>query len=225
MIEIKHRYTRAVIHTVLADTLVGADLRGANLREADLFVASMSGVNLLGADMHGADLRGADMRGADLSEANLRWADMRGVALCEADLRGADMCWVDLRCADMRGANLYMANLRQAKLRQATLIRTILPENVPIVPDIDAQILAIIEKHPDLFDMSTWHCGTTYCRGGWAITLAGEAGKDLVRQVSSPATAATLIYAASRPNKPVPDFFTTTAAAIADIRACAAQKE
>ena len=51
MIEIKHRETGVVLHTVRADTLIGvilrgADLRGADLRGADLHVASLRGVNL-----------------------------------------------------------------------------------------------------------------------------------------------------------------------------------
>ena len=33
-------------------------------------------------------------------------------------------------------------------------------------------------------DMSTWHrCGTTHCRAGWAITLAGAAGDSEVATV------------------------------------------
>lgn len=43
-IEIKHRYTGAIIHTVDADDLSGADLSGADLCGADL-----SGANLRGA--------------------------------------------------------------------------------------------------------------------------------------------------------------------------------
>ena len=56
MIDIRNKYG-AVLRTVDADTLRGADLRGADLR--------------------GADLRGADLRGADLSGAGLRGADLR----------------------------------------------------------------------------------------------------------------------------------------------------
>ena len=46
MIEIKHRETGVVLHTVRADTLIGVILRGADLRGADLHVASLRGVNL-----------------------------------------------------------------------------------------------------------------------------------------------------------------------------------
>jgi hypothetical protein len=42
--------------------------------------------------------------------------------------------------------------------------------------------------------MSDWHtCGTTHCRAGWAVHLAGEAGYALER-FHTPALAAQLIY-------------------------------
>jgi hypothetical protein len=69
MIEIKHKDTGAVLHTVEADTLSGADLSGADLRWADLIGANLSWANLHGADLRRADLRGADLSGADLSGA------------------------------------------------------------------------------------------------------------------------------------------------------------
>jgi hypothetical protein len=53
-IEIKNKWTGAVIRTVDADTLRGADLTDANLW----------GANLTGADLTGADLTGADLTGA-----------------------------------------------------------------------------------------------------------------------------------------------------------------
>ena len=87
MIEIKQRYTNAILFTINAPSLRGANLRGANLR---------------GADLRGADLCDADLRGASLCGANLCGADLHG-----ADLRGADLC----------GANLCGANLYDEKLR------------------------------------------------------------------------------------------------------------
>ena len=72
--------------------------------------------------------------------------------------------------------------------------------------DIDAKIADAVQRDGAL-DMSAWHtCETTHCRAGWAIHLAGEAGKALERAVGSCAAGA-LIYAVSRPDKPVPDFY------------------
>ena len=66
--------------------------------------------------------------------------------------------------------------------------------------------------------MSGWHlCGTTHCRAGWAIHLAGAAGYALEDRIGSSAAGA-LIYAASRPELPVPDFFASDEDALADLR-------
>ena len=154
-----------------------------------------------------ADLCGADLCGADLCDANLRDADLR-----DADLRGADLCDANLRGANIRGANLCGAILTGA---------TDLPPAAAI-PHIDARILAAIESDGCALDMTEWHtCETTHCRAGWAIHLAGEAGADLERKFG-PSVAGALIYAASRPEQPVPDWHVSNENALADLRAGAA---
>ena len=89
-----------------------------------------------------------------------------------------------------------------------------------MVDQLDAKILVIIEGSPNTFDAGAWHsnCGTTHCRAGWAIELAGDAGRELERALGSSAAGA-LIYHASTGH--IPDFYSTTDAAIADIRECA----
>ena len=82
-IEIRHRDTGAVLHTVNAETLRGAYLYIANLNGADLY----------GANLNGADLRGADLTGASLSRANLT-----GAYLGRANLNGATMGEDKLSC-------------------------------------------------------------------------------------------------------------------------------
>jgi hypothetical protein len=66
--------------------------------------------------------------------------------------------------------------------------------------------------------MGSWHgdCGTTHCRAGWAIHLAGDAGYALEKQMGAPAAGA-LIYHASAGY--VPDFYATNDDALADMRA------
>ncbi|TAK94532.1 pentapeptide repeat-containing protein, partial [Patescibacteria group bacterium] len=153
----------------------------------------------------GADLRRADLRGADLRRAVLRGAVLRDADLRDADLRGAV-----LRDADLRDADLTGADLRDAVLR-----------DVPVLPNIDAAILAAVTDGVGELNMSDWHmCETTHCRAGWAVHLAGKAGKALEEKFG-PAVAGSLIYAASRPGKPIPDFYASTSAAMADIRKCA----
>ena len=61
--------------------------------------------------------------------------------------------------------------------------------------------------------MSTWHldetvneagayCGTTHCRAGWVVALAGKEGREL-EQFHNTELAAMLIYDASCPQLPV----------------------
>lgn len=77
-IEIKNRWTGAVILTVDADSLIDADLSYANLRGAYLSGEDLRDADLRGADLSDADLSGAYLSDADLSDADLRYADLRG---------------------------------------------------------------------------------------------------------------------------------------------------
>jgi hypothetical protein len=117
-IEIKNRFTGAVIRTVDAADLCGADLCGADLCDA----------NLRDADLRGADLCGANLRGANLCDANLYGANLCDANLCDANLRGADLCDANLCDADLRGANLRGADLCGAKNADLAIAATrILP--------------------------------------------------------------------------------------------------
>ena len=72
--------------------------------------------------------------------------------------------------------------------------------------------------------MSTWHaCETTHCRAGWAVVLAGPSGK-LLEDLYGTSAAAALIYAKSRPDKPVPNWHASNDDAMSDLRACAAEQ-
>lgn len=105
---------------------------------------------------------------------------------------------------------------------------------VPVVKDLDAEILKAVEAGGTL-DMSDWHgdmypkltgderlraeiCGTTHCRAGWAIHLAGEAGIALESAVGAESAGA-CIYLASTGS--IPDFFATNDEAMEDMRRCA----
>jgi hypothetical protein len=139
---------------------------------------------------------------ADLQGANLRWFNLRGACLADAIMTGADLSGANLKDADLSCANLKGA--------------VGLPD-APVVPDIDAAILAAIETPGNALNMPRWHtCETTHCRAGWAIVLAGEAGRDLELALG-PNAAAALIYAASG-SHPVPDWHASNAQALADLR-------
>jgi uncharacterized protein YjbI with pentapeptide repeats len=200
-----------------------SDLGGSDLRYADLRYANLRGANLRGANLHGANLRGANLRGANLRYANLHGANPRYANLHGANLRYANLRYANLHGANLRYANLHGANLRGADLRYANLHGAIGLPVAPVVPRIDAAILAALEAGGTLA-MDTWHtCETTHCRAGWAIVLAGDAGRKL-RSLTTPYLAGRLIYEASRPGMRCPDFFASDDAALADIRRCAVEQ-
>jgi hypothetical protein len=128
---------------------------------------------------------------------------------------------VEPKQADLRHTYLKRASLDEADLRGA-----ILPDGVPVIDNIDLTIYKAITTDGVLnqfvFDVMSWHsdCGTSHCRAGWAIHLAGEKGKDLEERLG-PNCAGALIYAASRPDLPVPNFYLYRNDAFADIKACA----
>ena len=82
--DIKHRITGAVLKTVEAAYLRGADLYGADLGGANLSGANLSRTYLSGANLSGANLSRTYPSGADLSGANLSGANLSGADLKEA---------------------------------------------------------------------------------------------------------------------------------------------
>ena len=141
-------------------------------------------------------------------------ADLTGAVLTDAVLTRAVLTRADLTGADLTRANLTGAVLTGADLTDAVGIRA------PVLPHLDARILAAVEGDAALgaLDMDDWHkCETTHCRAGWAIHLAGDAGYMLEDRIG-PAAAGALIYAASRPGQPVPNFYASTEDALDDLR-------
>jgi hypothetical protein len=102
---------------------------------------------------------------------------------------------------------------------------------VPVVENLDSKMLAAIEAKEIVLNMLDWHgqtaefalkepCGTTHCRAGSAIHLAGAAGYALEAQYDSQ-TAGRMIYRASTGRSP--NFFASDERALEDIRRCAAE--
>ena len=140
--------------------------------------------------------------GAKLSGAYLLGAYLRGADLSGADLSGAYLRGADLRGADLSGANLLGAYLSKCPVK---------------IPDIH-KVVYEAASQPNALNMIAWHCGTTHCRAGWVVTLAGEGGRALEYAMGTPAAAA-LIYIASDPNlEKVPNFYDTNANALADMK-------
>jgi hypothetical protein len=67
-----------------------------------------------------------------------------------------------------------------------------------MIPNIHQAIYERVTANPDCLEMGDWHCGTTHCRAGHVVDLAGEAGYALEAFYNTP-LAAQLIYDASTP--------------------------
>jgi hypothetical protein len=202
--------------------LTGANLTRANLTDADLTRAYLTDADLTRADLTDADLTDADLAGADLTDANLTGAYLAGAYLTDADLTRADLA--DARNAPAATEPRGQPTDEQRRERDAARAARYRERNptVPVVPQLDSQILALVDSGKGTLDMGTWHrCETTHCRAGWAITLAGEAGRDLEKKYG-PAVAGGKIYRASTGR--IPHFYAQNDAALADIRACAARE-
>ena len=193
-------------------------------RRANLDDAILVRANLDCANLDYANLAGASLVRASLAHANLAYANLYHANLAHANLAHASLAHANLYHANLAHANLEGAILDGVIFTGASLNRATLPAGVPIVLNIDAAILAAIGEDASGLDMKDWHCGTTHCRAGWPVKLAGEAGAKLERRFGTGAAGA-LIYAASRPGMPVPNFFASNADALADLRKCAEMAE
>jgi hypothetical protein len=68
------------------------------------------------------------------------------------------------------------------------------------------------------------HCGTTHCRAGWVVALAGKPGREL-ELLTSTAFAAQMIYNHSSPIRVSPTkFYVNNEEAMKDMQSCAAQE-
>jgi len=191
LVQIKHRFTAAVLFEGEYDS-----------RRACLEAAVKAG----------ADLAGANLAGADLARANLAGAYLAG-----ADLTGARNVPTDAQAEPAEPYERKPAHERYAE--RAARFRERNPE-VPVVVALDAKLLTILDSGRGKLRMDQWHtCKTTHCRAGWAVTLAGDAGKALEDKHGSQ-RAGTLIYRASTGR--VPHFFASDERALEDIREQAA---
>ncbi len=199
-IQIKDRWTGAVLRMVEAETLSRADLSGANLSGADLSRAYLSDANLSGADLCYANLSGARLSGADLSGADLCYANLSRV-----DLSGANLSSANLSSANLSGAYLSGADLEGADLSRADLSGVAESLGIATDPMLPARIVDQISEHPESWNQGTWHtsCGTCHCIAGFATHLSGDLGRYLDKSLGTPTAAALLLW---RPGVVLPSF-------------------
>jgi hypothetical protein len=162
----------------------------------------------------GSDLRGCDLSHSNLTHSNLSYSDLSGCDLRGSDLSYSNLSHSDLSLSDLRGSNLSNSNLSYSNLSDSDL------SDIPDIKDIHQTVFNAASKEGAL-DMSTWHansCGTTHCRAGWVVYLAGPAGVALEKKMGT-ATAAALIYIKNDPHlEKVPEFYTHNEAALADMQ-------
>ncbi len=228
--EIKNRWTFKVQFTAEIECSEDAPLslkRGLALKWAIKEGVSLKYSDFEGADLKYSDFEGADLEGSDLKYANLEGASFEGANLKGADLEGSDLKYANLEGASFEGANLENANLECADLRGANLKGVILRgSDIPTIENIHQKVFAAASSENAL-DMDNWHkCATTHCRAGWVVHLAGDRGYALERAFRSTPLAAALIYQKSDPGlEKVPDFYTTDAIALKDMKRLAALKQ
>jgi len=88
---------------------------------------------------------------------------------------------------------------------------------IPAISNIHRTIYAAASQ-PEALYMAVWHaCENTHCRAGWAVHLAGEAGRKLERFYNTE-LAAILIYRASGYEINPARFYETSELALADMK-------
>ena len=125
MIRIRHKDTGAILLTVDADTLDGADLSNRKLAYADLANCSLRAADLTNTDLSHADLRSANLsirdedmipRGALLNGANLTHADLTDANLERTGFIDANLSYAKLSHTNLRGSCLDDADLSHAEI-------------------------------------------------------------------------------------------------------------
>jgi hypothetical protein len=137
-IKIHDRWTSAVLHEVVADSLAAALMKLC--REA---AEKGERANLTRANLTDANLRDANLAGADLTDANLTGANLDGANLRDANLAGADLTDADLTRANLAGADLTDADLTRANL---TPIRSDFFRVLDAAPAEAAALLAAVQE-------------------------------------------------------------------------------
>jgi len=114
VIEILHRYTKAVIYkSEIAKTVARAvceavkaksDLRYSDLSGSNLSGSNLSGSDLSGSNLSGSNLSGSNMRGSDVGDSNLSGSTLRCSALSGSGRGGYDVNDSNLRGSNLRGS-------------------------------------------------------------------------------------------------------------------------
>lgn len=97
--------------------------------------------------------------------------------------------------------------------------------DIPIIENIHQKVYeAASAINPDTGEnglgMYRWHsdCGTTHCRAGWVVMLAGEKGEALEAELGTPEAAALIYRESDETLDRTPNFYTSNDEALADMK-------
>jgi hypothetical protein len=139
-----------------------------------------------------------------------------------SDCSDCSRCYRCSDCSDCSRCYECSRCSRCYDLKKASPVQSgdeVKPLEIPVIPNIHIAIYEAASK-PEALEMSDWHtCEKTHCRAGWAVTLAGEAGRELEKRFDT-LSAAMKIYDASDPNFRINPcrFFDDNDAALADMK-------
>lgn len=157
------KWSRERLLTMMTDSLLGI---GAHA------VGDLVHKDFSGADLSGLDLQHIRMRNCKFVGANLKKTDFTNAFLEGSDFRRADLTKTCFLSADLRNAKFAKATLVRTDFSYATLDGasfkdvdlTKLSYRVPVLPNIDAAILAALDVPENELDMTEWHvCDAPSC--------------------------------------------------------------
>ena len=128
-----------------------------------------------------------------------------------SDCSGCSDC---SRCSRCSGLS-YKENVKVVEVSESNNG----PPTIPVIPNIHQSIYAAA-SNPGALEMGDVHtCENTHCRAGWAIALAGAAGRALEKFYNWE-LAAMMIYDASDPNFKINParFYDSNENALADMK-------
>jgi hypothetical protein len=149
----------------------------------------------------------------------------------EVDNSTNEGCWNCSGCRGCRGCSdcSYCRGKKNLKFDSETECKPF--PAIPKIENIHSKVLKAVKADEYKLEMDGWHkdekiekgahCGTTHCRAGFVVFLAGKAGYELEKATSTEFAAKQIYKASSKiPVSPV-RFFEPNEIAMADIERCA----
>ena len=181
-------------------------------------------VNMYRIDAPRVAFISCSMRKANLKRANLNQAFIQQSLLINAKFDKTSLINAVCQLTTFKGCNFKKADVSGMKLSESFLKGAVIPDDIPVIPDIHVTLEKAISKSDDGLEMGSWHgkCGTTHCRAGWVTFLIGK--PDLEADYSAE-TLAALVYQKSDPSlEQIPDFFSSNDDAMKSIQDAAAEQ-